>query len=526
MLPRIGLVPSYTVMIVSGAALGTAVSCLTIGIRESWAWRKSLTAYAVLLGAAIAGAKVYGAVEMGTGVGGATFGGLRYPGGVLGAILAVPIIGRVIGSKSPVGVVSDGVALGSALAMAIARVGCFLHGCCYGLPTDLPWGVRFPRYSPAWQDHVLHGLIPPDAPLSATVHPLQLYLGGWSLVVFGILAYLYRSGRARGVLLLYFILLHEGARCLLEEFRGPAPMHLAQQLAFCAAMTSAAILGCRRLLRPQLVAATLIAAMTGIPPRIASGTTIDVPGDTASINEAIGRARSGDVVTIHGGAYSENLRFSMTSGIQVEAVEGETVTVKASRRSAGISITNSGEVVVRGLTIEGNGIFIQNAHDITLDGIVVTAAIRDGIRVDEAVNVRIVDGAVREARRTGIRVNSSPRFVVLRTAVKQSGRDGVSLYSCPDAGLENIAASENGRNGLRVGYSPRCSVKSSQILANERDGALFAGSRAFMLEGNQVMHNIRVGIRFRHSGNITVTELIASGNEVTNNGREDIVVER
>ncbi|MHB1344793.1 MAG: prolipoprotein diacylglyceryl transferase family protein [Thermoleophilia bacterium] len=35
-----------------------------------------------------------------------------------------------------------GVGLG--LGIAIYRVGCFLQGCCYGRPTDLPWGVRFP----------------------------------------------------------------------------------------------------------------------------------------------------------------------------------------------------------------------------------------------------------------------------------------------------------------------------------------------------------------------------------------------
>ena len=30
-----------------------------------------------------------------------------------------------------------------AVAIAIGRVGCFFGGCCYGIPTDLPWGVVF-----------------------------------------------------------------------------------------------------------------------------------------------------------------------------------------------------------------------------------------------------------------------------------------------------------------------------------------------------------------------------------------------
>lgn len=30
-----------------------------------------------------------------------------------------------------------------ALAVAIGRLGCLLFGCCYGIPTDLPWGICF-----------------------------------------------------------------------------------------------------------------------------------------------------------------------------------------------------------------------------------------------------------------------------------------------------------------------------------------------------------------------------------------------
>ncbi len=30
-----------------------------------------------------------------------------------------------------------------AIAIAIGRIGCFLRGCCYGKPTNLPWGVNF-----------------------------------------------------------------------------------------------------------------------------------------------------------------------------------------------------------------------------------------------------------------------------------------------------------------------------------------------------------------------------------------------
>jgi phosphatidylglycerol:prolipoprotein diacylglycerol transferase len=37
----------------------------------------------------------------------------------------------------------DGFAVPVAVSIAIGRFSCFAAGCCYGIPTDLPWGMRF-----------------------------------------------------------------------------------------------------------------------------------------------------------------------------------------------------------------------------------------------------------------------------------------------------------------------------------------------------------------------------------------------
>ena len=39
---------------------------------------------------------------------------------------------------------ADCIAPGLLVGLAIGRVGCFLNGCCYGGPCELPWAVRFP----------------------------------------------------------------------------------------------------------------------------------------------------------------------------------------------------------------------------------------------------------------------------------------------------------------------------------------------------------------------------------------------
>jgi phosphatidylglycerol:prolipoprotein diacylglycerol transferase len=69
-------------------------------------------------------------------------GGLELLGGV---ILAIAVIWLYIRHhRLPMRHYLDALAIGLVVALVFGRIGCFLNGCCYGKPTDLPWGVAFP----------------------------------------------------------------------------------------------------------------------------------------------------------------------------------------------------------------------------------------------------------------------------------------------------------------------------------------------------------------------------------------------
>ena len=79
-------------------------------------------------------------------------GGLELLGGV---ILAVTIILLyLIYHKLPIRRYLDILAIGLMLALAFGRIGCFLNGCCFGKPSDLPWAVRFPYNSFAYLSQI------------------------------------------------------------------------------------------------------------------------------------------------------------------------------------------------------------------------------------------------------------------------------------------------------------------------------------------------------------------------------------
>ena len=85
--------------------------------------------------------------------------------------IAVGAIGcRVHGAS--VKTVMNCTAVACAVGQALGRVGCFLVGDDYGMPTDLPWGLAFPNGAP---------------PTLVAVHPTQLYEVLWLLSVAAVL---------------------------------------------------------------------------------------------------------------------------------------------------------------------------------------------------------------------------------------------------------------------------------------------------------------------------------------------------
>ena len=106
-------------------------------------------------------------------------GGLVVYGGMIAAGVALIIF--VYKNRLPCLAMSDLIAPGVVLGMALGRIGCFLNGCCYGGACELPWAVRFPMGSPPHFDQLhqgkvdLYGLsfkgLPGDAPIIAHVKP-------------------------------------------------------------------------------------------------------------------------------------------------------------------------------------------------------------------------------------------------------------------------------------------------------------------------------------------------------------------
>jgi phosphatidylglycerol:prolipoprotein diacylglycerol transferase len=73
----------------------------------------------------------------------------------------------------------DNLAPGLGIGLILMRVGCLLNGCCFGLPTDLPWAISYPFGSLAHKHYLSmadQGSVSLFAFLSSPgLHPTQIY---------------------------------------------------------------------------------------------------------------------------------------------------------------------------------------------------------------------------------------------------------------------------------------------------------------------------------------------------------------
>jgi len=155
-------------------------------------------------------------------------GGLSITGGLAGGVAAAAYLFR----RGKVDFWAYAAALSPAvlIGQAIGRVGCFLNGDAWGIPTRLPWGVIEPRFghlvpgfsldrtvpSSAWEWCVAQGYVSPGSLATVPLHPTQLYESLGDLVLAVLVILLARSLRRRKAGLAQAILLHLGGYSLLR----------------------------------------------------------------------------------------------------------------------------------------------------------------------------------------------------------------------------------------------------------------------------------------------------------------------
>jgi len=134
-------------------------------------------------------------------------GGLAIHGGVLGGIVAVLIFARW--KKVKFWALTDALAPSLILGQAIGRIGNLMNGDAFGTPTTLPWGIRFPAGTPAYD---VYGPV--------ATHPSMIYEMILNLGIFAYLWVIRKKGYKDGFTASMYFILYAVARSIVSLTRG------------------------------------------------------------------------------------------------------------------------------------------------------------------------------------------------------------------------------------------------------------------------------------------------------------------
>ena len=165
-------------------------------------------------------------------------GGLTFYGGFLTAVLAT--VGYFWYARLPILYWLDILAPSVALGEAFGRLGCFLNGCCYGDTCPAGLGFSWPAGTIPWEHYADQALAvlgrgPADMGGAAggavtgalatawhapVIFPAQLISFANAMLLFLVLAAMFRVKRRHGQIILAFVLLYGMSRFLLECLRA------------------------------------------------------------------------------------------------------------------------------------------------------------------------------------------------------------------------------------------------------------------------------------------------------------------
>ena len=133
-------------------------------------------------------------------------GGISFYHGFWTACLSGFLYCRIAGKNAAR--IADVCGVAVPLAHAFGRVGCLLAGCCYGKPTDMPWGMAYTG------SHV------PEAARGVPLHPTQLYEAAACLLIAAIIHHGVRKKNLRaGSAFWIYVLSYAAMRFFVDALR-------------------------------------------------------------------------------------------------------------------------------------------------------------------------------------------------------------------------------------------------------------------------------------------------------------------
>jgi len=208
-------IPAYGIMLLI-AVFTAYMSVVYFSKRENLPLQKLENLFIAVFIAALVGARVFYVVEhdvfeahrpLFPAIFEVWKGGLDFFGGLIFALIV--LFAGIKYYRLPLWKTLDVAGISVLLAHSVGRLSCWLAGCCYGKPTDLPIGVVFPP-----------GAV---APAGIPLYPTQVMEATGNFIGFLLLYWLYKRKPFDGFIGAMYLIYYGTERFLLEFIRGVTP---------------------------------------------------------------------------------------------------------------------------------------------------------------------------------------------------------------------------------------------------------------------------------------------------------------
>lgn len=251
---------------------------------------------------------------------------------------------------------------------------------------------------------------------------------------------------------------------------------------------------------------------------IADHSTIVVPDDYPTIQQAINLANNGDTIFVREGTYCENVIANKT--VTLIGQNNQRTIVDGQSREDTFQV-NTSNVNIRGFRILGgrdtNALF--GGAGITIESVCANIRIENntfddnwnGIYLEYCSNITIENNNIKKSYTDGVFVDCCSNITISKNTIAE-GDEAIGLVSCSDVLINSNTLVKNNR-GIEISGGSWNTVRDNVITHNSFFGVILIDTIRNTLCGNLITNN-KYGIRLDGCLNTTVTNCTVAANEV------------
>lgn len=228
-----------------------------------------------------------------------------------------------------------------------------------------------------------------------------------------------------------------------------------------------------KLILSIFLAIVLFSSASAITTQTVTASTVIVPDDYLTIQEAVNHAKSGDTVYVRSGIYFEK-QLTINKSIKLVGENRSTTFVEGNNSWVCIYVQNAYNVEIHNFTVRrGYGVYLHASHNVTISNNIITAN-GQGIILLNSTNNTIKGNLVAQNGAICILLSGSDDNLVAENIIMENRGDAVWVEQSKGNVIRENNISRNGLStpsgyhvyGVRLSYSSGNKVYHNNIIDN------------------------------------------------------------